>query len=71
MTKLQEANEGEYVAIGPKGETILGADDIEVVEKAIKEFGSGNFILHKVGFRAIGKWRRPAALKARTSRTLR
>lgn len=69
MIALEVARKGDYIAIGPEGEVIVGSDDIEVVERAMQKFGSGNFTFRKVGFPAVGKWHRPVASKARTSQT--
>lgn len=56
---LEAEHKGEYVAIGPTGELILGKDDVAVLRQAIARFGSGNFAFRRVGYKAIGKWRRP------------
>lgn len=53
---LEKVHQGEYVAIGPEGRTILGPSDIEVLQKAIDAFGSGNFALRRVGHRTFGRW---------------
>ena len=46
---------GQYLAISPAGETLLGASLREVVQRATHQFGPGNFI-YKVGEKAVGKW---------------
>lgn len=53
---LEASHRGEFVAIGPDGEIILGNDDLEVAQQAMAAFGSGNFALTRVGYRTIGKW---------------
>ena len=53
---LEVAHNGEYVAIGPAGQTILGESIGKVLKKAIEAFGSGNFGLFRVGHRALGRW---------------
>lgn len=53
---LEEAHKGEYLAIGPEGQTILGKSDVEVLQKAIETFGRGNFALARVGHRTFGRW---------------
>lgn len=53
---LENSHQGEYVAIGPEGQAILGPSDVEVLEKAIDAFGSGNFALRRVGHRTFGRW---------------
>ena len=45
---------GEYVAISPKGETVLGRDRNEVSGRALKETGRG-FFLFKVGEKSLGR----------------
>lgn len=55
--KLLEAEHyGDYIAVSPKGQVILGADMLEVAKKATEAFGRGNFVF-KVGPQAVGKWR--------------
>jgi len=53
---LEKDHTGEYVAIGTEGQTILGKSDVEVLQKAIETFGSGNFALVRVGHRTFGRW---------------
>ena len=53
---LEESHSGEYVAIGPGGQTILGTRDVEVLQRAIDAFGSGNFAFKRVGHRAVWRW---------------
>ena len=53
---LEEAHTGEYVAVGPEGQTILGNRAGAVLQKAIEDFGKGNFGLFRVGHRAFAQW---------------
>ncbi len=53
---LEQEHTGEYLAIGPDGQTILGKRAGEVLRKAVDTFGSGNFALARVGHRAFWKW---------------
>lgn len=53
---LEAEHTGAYVAISPRGETILGATLLEVAQEAKARFGTGNF-LFKVGERAVGRLR--------------
>lgn len=55
---LEPEHRGEYVAIGPNGEVILGHDDLEVEQKALARFGSGNFAFRMVGVEL--RWRNAA-----------
>jgi len=54
---LESDHFGEFVAIAHDGRIIIGKNDIEVLKKAIKDFGSGRFAFRRIGFRTMGKWR--------------
>jgi hypothetical protein len=54
---LETDHYGEFVAITHDGRIIIGKDDIEVLKKAIKDFGRGKFAFRRIGFRIMGKWR--------------
>jgi len=54
---LEKNHYGEYAAISLDGRVIVGKNDIEVVDQAIQEFGSGNFVLYRVGYKYVGKIR--------------
>lgn len=54
---LEASHYGEFIAIARDGRIIVGKNDIEVLKKAIKDFGSGNFAFRRIGFRTMGKWR--------------
>ncbi len=54
---LELQHKGEFVAISQEGEIIVSKSDIEVLQKALERFGSGNFAFCRVGHEAIGKWR--------------
>ncbi|OGY09916.1 MAG: hypothetical protein A2782_04410 [Candidatus Blackburnbacteria bacterium RIFCSPHIGHO2_01_FULL_43_15b] len=53
---LEKKHKGKLAAIGSSGKVILGDSDLDVVEKAIKEFGNGNFGFFKIGYTYTGKW---------------
>jgi hypothetical protein len=53
---LEAEHAGEYLAVSPAGETLLGSSLREVARQATAKFGPGNFV-YKVGARAVGKWR--------------
>ncbi len=54
--RLEAEHWGEYIAISPDGQIVLGNDLMEVAEKALSAFGRGSF-LFKIGERAVWKWR--------------
>ena len=49
----------KFVAIARDGCLIMGENDIEVLRKAVREFGSGKFAFRKMGAKTLGKWRTP------------
>ena len=53
---LEQDHAGEYVAIGPDGQTIVGPIAADVLGQAIEVFGSGNFALRRVGHHTFGRW---------------
>jgi hypothetical protein len=53
---LEEEHSGEYVAIAFDGQTILAKRSGEVLKRAVERFGSGNFVLARVGHRTFGRW---------------
>jgi len=55
--KLEQEHKGEFVAISRDGAVIVSTSDIEVLQKALEQFGSGNFAFRRIGYKAIGKWR--------------
>jgi len=54
---LEGDHPGEFVALSLEGETIVGADDIAVLQQTLHRFGSGNFAFRRIGELALGKWR--------------
>ena len=54
---LEQKHWGEYVAIFPDGRFALGTSHLEVLDKALAQFGPGSF-LFRVGERVVGRWRR-------------
>ena len=53
---LENDHHGEFIAITQDGRVIVDKNDIEVVDRAIEEFGSGNFILCRVGEKPLAKF---------------
>lgn len=53
---LEDEHRGEYIAVSPMGQVLLGQDLYEVTREATETFGRGNFIF-KLGPRAVGDWR--------------
>jgi hypothetical protein len=53
---LEAEHRGEYLAVSPRGEVIVGATLLEVVQTAAARFGPGCFA-YRIGESAVGKWR--------------
>lgn len=52
---LEVQHEGEYVAVSARGETALGDDLLELVDRAVEQLGPGSYVF-KIGDIAVGKW---------------
>ena len=53
---LEDTHKGEYLAVGPEGQTIIGKRAGEVLQEAVVTFGTGNFALLRVGHTTFGTW---------------
>ena len=53
---LEGTHKGEYLAIGPEGQTIVGKRAGEVLQEAVATFGSRNFALLRIGHGTFGTW---------------
>lgn len=52
---LEKDHKGDYIAISPEGETVLGADLLRVAEEAEGALGPEH-TLFRLGPRVVGKW---------------
>ena len=57
VRNLESQHRGDFVAVHPDGQVIVDKNDVEVVDRALKQFWPGNFVLLKIGSRGVGKWR--------------
>jgi hypothetical protein len=53
---LEAEHVGEYNAVSPRGEVLVGAELLDVAQRAREAIGASNF-LFKLGTRAVGRWR--------------
>lgn len=53
---LERGHLGEYAAVSPRGDVVLGQTPHEAAQRAVTQFGPGSF-LFKIGDRAVGRWR--------------
>ena len=52
---LEKEHWGKFVAVGLDGRVLLGEEELTVFQEALREFGSGNFVMMRVGLKAVGK----------------
>jgi hypothetical protein len=62
VKSLESQHKGAFVAVHSDGRVIVDKNDVEVVDRALKQFGPGNFTLLRIGSRGVGKWRRQRRL---------
>ncbi len=55
---LEPDHTGEFLSIGPQGQTLLGPDGNALFQQAIEAFGSGEFGFFRVGHPVLEKWRK-------------
>lgn len=58
-TALELEHTGKFAAISDDGRIFLGNHELDVAMQAVKEFGSGNFALRRIGYKENIRWRRP------------
>ena len=46
---------GRLAAVNKEGQVLVGDDEVELAQKAVERFGKGNFILFRIGTKAVGK----------------
>jgi len=54
---LEKEHWGKFVAVSLDGQVLLGDDREVVASEALSRFGSGKFVMMRVGLRAVGKIR--------------
>jgi len=52
---LEKDRWGKFVAVSLDGRVLLGEEELTVFQEALREFGSGNFVMMRVGLKAVGK----------------
>jgi len=53
---LEKEHTGEYVAITPDGQTIIGKWMGEVLHDAVDAFGPDNFAMARIGYPTLARW---------------
>ncbi len=54
---LEGEHWGKFVAVSLDGRVLLGDDREAVALEALQQFGSGNFVMMRVGLKVVGKIR--------------
>jgi hypothetical protein len=54
---LEQEHWSKFVAVSLDGQVLLGDEREKVALQALKQFGSGNFVVMRVGLKAVGKIR--------------
>ncbi len=54
---LEREHWGKFVAVSLDGQVLLGDDEMPVFRDALQKFGSGKFVMMRVGLKAVGKIR--------------
>jgi hypothetical protein len=57
VRQLKQEHWSKFVAVSLDGRVLLGNDREEVANEALRQFGSGNFVMMRVGLKAVGKIR--------------
>jgi hypothetical protein len=57
VRQLKQEHWGKFVAVSLDGRVLLGNDREEVANEALRQFGSGNFVMMRVGLKVVGKIR--------------
>jgi len=57
VRQLKQEHWGKFVAVSLDGRVLLGNDREEVANEALRQFDSGNFVMMRVGLKAVGKIR--------------
>ncbi len=54
---LEGEHWGKFVAVSLDGRVLLGEEDLPLFQEALRQFGSGNFVMMRVGLKVVGKIR--------------
>jgi hypothetical protein len=55
VRQLKQEHWSKFVAVSLDGRMLLGNDREEVANEALCHFGSGNFVMMRVGLKVVGK----------------
>jgi hypothetical protein len=52
---LEQEHWSKFVAVSLDGRVLLGEEELAVFQEALRDFGSGNFVMMRVGLKVVGK----------------
>jgi hypothetical protein len=55
VRQLKQEHWSKFVAVGLDGRVLLGEEELAVFQEALRDFGSGNFVMMRVGLKVVGK----------------
>jgi hypothetical protein len=54
---LEQEHWDKFVTVSLDGRVLLGEEELAVFQEALRDFGSSNFVMMRVGLKAVGKIR--------------
>jgi hypothetical protein len=57
VRQLEQEHWSKFVTVSLDGRVLLGEEELAVFQEALRDFGSGNFVMMWVGLKAVGKIR--------------
>jgi hypothetical protein len=57
VRQLKQEHWSKFVAVSLDGRVLLGEEELAVFQEALRDFGSGNFVMMRVGLKVVGKIR--------------
>jgi hypothetical protein len=55
VRQLKQEHWSKFVAVSLDGRVLLGEEELAVFQEALRDFGSGNFVMMRVGLKVVGK----------------
>jgi hypothetical protein len=57
VRQLEQEHWSKFVTVSLDGRVLLGEEELAVFQEALRDFGSGNFVMMWVGLKVVGKIR--------------
>jgi hypothetical protein len=52
---LEKEHWSKFVAVSLDGRVLIGEEELAVFQEALRDFSGGNFVMMRVGLKAVGK----------------